>query len=319
MFSISEDAVRIVKEKILPYVEQLNCTRTVLKNGATVVDMGIEAPGGWLAAKLFIDATIAGLGHVDFGRFQCGKYDLPSIDVYIDHPQVASLSSQFSSWPMTMKDIPGYIRPFGSGPARAIAQNDPYVKVWNYVDTHHETVFGFQADVLPDESLADEIAQACHIAPENVYILAAKTGSIAGSVQVCSRTIETSVWRLHTKGFDIRKVICGMGSSPIAPPVKDEFKAMVRVNVAVLYGGIVRYIVDCTDAEIEAVIDQLPTCSAKRYGYPFAQMLEEGGRDIFKTDKDIHGVAVFEIMNYATGSVFKAGEIREEYLQELYY
>jgi len=220
---------------------------------------------------------------------------------------------------MPQKNIPGYIRPFGSGPARAIAQNDFAVKVWDYVDTYHETVFGFQADVLPDEQLADEIAAACHISPENVYILAAKTGSLAGSVQICSRTIETTVWRLHVKGFDLHKVISGMGSCPIAPPVKDEFKAMVRVNVAVLYGSIVRFIVDCADSEIEAVIDLLPTMSAKRYGYPFAKMLEEGGRDIFNTDKDIHGAAIFEIMNYRTGSVFKAGEIREEYLQELFF
>jgi methenyltetrahydromethanopterin cyclohydrolase len=319
MFSINEDSIRIVKEKILPYVEQLNCVKTILKNGATVIDMGIEAPGGWVAAKLFVDATIAGLGHVDYGRFQHGNIDLPSIDVYIDHPQIASLSSQFSSWPMPMKDIPGYIRPFGSGPARAIAQNDKAVKLWDYVDIHHETVFGLQSDVLPDEKLADEIAEACKISPENVYILAAKTGSLVGSIQVCSRTIETTVWRLHVKGFDIKKIISGMGTCPIAPPVKDEFKAMVRVNVAVLYGSIVRYVVDCKDSEIEEVIDKLPTNSAKRYGYSFAKMLEEGGRDIFNTDKDIHGSAIFEIMNYATGNVFKAGEIREEFLQEMYF
>ena len=77
--------------------------------------------------------------------------------------------------------------------------------------------------------------------------------------------------------------------------------------------------VDSTDAEIEAIMDKLPTKFAQRYGYPFSKMLEEGGRDIFNTDKDIHGVAVFEIMNYNTGSVFKAGEIREEFLKEIFY
>ncbi len=319
MFSINQEAVRIVKEKIIPCVEQLNCRKTTLKNGGTVVDMGLETPGGWLAAKLFIDATIAGLGRVDYGRFQHGSIDLPAIEVYIDRPQIACLSSQFSSWPMAKKDIPGYIRPMGSGPARALAQNDFAVKVWDYVDVHHETVFGLQAEALPDEAFVDEIAAACGIAPENIYLLVVRTGSLAGSIQVCSRTIETSIWRLHVKGFDIKKVISGMGSCPIAPPVKDECRAMVRVNAAVLYGGIVRYVVDCTDAEIEAVIDKLPTQSARRYGYSFAKMLEEGERDIFKTDKDIHGVAIFEIMNYATGSVFKAGEIREEYLKEIFF
>lgn len=319
MFSINQAAVKIVKEQILSRVEELNCRRITLPNGATVVDMGIDAPGGWLAAKLFVEATIAGLGRVEYNRFQVGSIDLPSIEVVIDHPQVACLSSQFSSWPMVKKDLPGSIRPMGSGPARAIARNDFAAKAWDYVDDYPETVFGLQADELPGEELAAEIAAACRISPENLYILAAKTGSLAGSIQVSSRTVETSIWRLHVKGFDIRKVICAMGSAPIAPPVKDEFQAMVRVNVAILYGGLVRYTVDCADAEIEAVINQLPTCSARRYGYPFAQMLEEGGRDIFNTDKDIHGVAIFELQNYATGNIFRAGEIREEYLKEIFY
>ncbi len=319
MFSVSQDSMKIVREKILPYVEQLNCCKLTLKNGTTVIDMGTNAPGGWLAAKLFVEATIANLGHVDYGRFQFGKIDLPSIDVYIDHPQIASLSCQFSSWPMGKKDIPGYIRPMGSGPARAIAQNDLFVKLWDYTDNYHETVFGLQAETLPDEKLADEVAAACRISPENLYILCCKTGSLAGSINVCSRTVETTVWRLYHNGFDIKKIISGMGTCPIAPPVKDEFRAMVRVNVAILYGGMVRYVVDSTDAEIEAIIDKLPTKMAQRYGYPFSKMLEEGGRDIFNTDKDIHGVAIFEIMNYNTGSIFKSGEIREDYLQEIYY
>ena len=181
------------------------------------------------------------------------------------------------------------------------------------------TVFGLQAGELPDEEMAGEVAAACHISPENLYILACKTGSLAGSVQVCSRTIETTIWRLQAKGFDIKKVISGVGICPIAPPVKDEFRAMVRVNAAVLYGGTARYVVDSSDTEIEAVIDQLPTHSARRYGYPFAKMLEEAGLDMSNVDKDIHAVAAIEIMNYNTGSVFKAGEIREEFLKEIFY
>ena len=39
MFSVNQEAVRIVKEKIIPYAEQLNCKVIKLKNGATVVDI----------------------------------------------------------------------------------------------------------------------------------------------------------------------------------------------------------------------------------------------------------------------------------------
>jgi methenyltetrahydromethanopterin cyclohydrolase len=85
MFSINQQAVKIVTENIIPFSEQLNCKVHHLNNGATVVDMGVEARGGWLAGKLFVEATIGGMGHVDFGQFRLGKLTLPSIDVYIEN------------------------------------------------------------------------------------------------------------------------------------------------------------------------------------------------------------------------------------------
>jgi methenyltetrahydromethanopterin cyclohydrolase len=319
MFSVNQEAVRIVKEKIIPYAEQLNCKVIKLKNGATVVDMGVEMPGGYLAGKLFVEATIGGLGHVDFGTFSADDLTLPSIDVYIDHPATACLSSQFSGWKMPGKNIPGYINPIGSGPARAIAKNDIFSQCWHYQDIHHETVFGAQTQEIPDESLAQHIADECKIPVENVYILAAKTGSLAGSIQVCSRTVEASIWRIQRKGFDISKVISGMGTCPIAPPIKDELLAMDRVNTALLYGVTVRYVVDCTDAEIEEVIEKLPFSASRRYGEDFIDIFEEGKRDFYIVDKDIHTVARYEITNYATGNTFEAGVIRPDKLKKSFY
>jgi methenyltetrahydromethanopterin cyclohydrolase len=319
MFSVNQEAVKIVKEKIIPYAEQLNCKVIKLQNGATVIDMGIEAPGGYLAGKLFVEATIGGLGHVDFGTFSAEDITLPSIDVYIDHPPTACLSAQFSGWKMPGKDIPGFINPIGSGPARAIAKNDIFSQSWTYQDIHHETVFAAQTQELPDETLAQQIADECKIAVENVYILASKTGSLVGSIQVCSRTVEASIWRLQRKGFDISKVISGMGTCPIAPPIKDELLAMDRTNTALLYGVIVRYVVDCKDEEIEEVIEQLPFNASRRYGEDFIDIFEEGKRDFYIVDKDIHTVARFELTNYATGNTFSAGVIRPDKLKKSFY
>ena len=315
MFSINQAAVEIVKKKVIPFAEQLNCQVHKLANGSTVIDMGVEAPGGWMAGKLFVEATIGGLGHVTFGNYSVGEINLPSIDVYIDHPQTACLSSQFSGWKMTGKNLPGYINPIGSGPARALARNDIFSQAWTYQDICHETVFGAQTTELPDESLAEQIADACKIPAENVYILAARTGSLAGSIQVCSRTVEASIWRIERKGFDISKIISGMGTCPIAPPIRDEFKAMDRVNTSLLYGVTVRYVVNCTDSEVEAIIDKLPFSASRRFGESFADLFEEGERDFYKVDKDIHTVARYEITNFASGRTFKAGIIREDMLK----
>jgi methenyltetrahydromethanopterin cyclohydrolase len=316
MFSINQRAVRVVKEEILPQAEELNCRCHILSNGATVVDMGVDAPGGYSAALLFIKATIGAMGHAVYGRFREDGLDLPSIDVYIDHPQEACLSSQFSGWKLPGNDAPSGINPIGSGPARAIARNDIFSQAWAYKDNHHETVFAAQTQRLPDEAMAENVAQACGVSPENVYILAARTGSLAGCIQVCSRTVEASIWRLERKGFDISKIISGMGTCPIAPPIADECIAMDRVNTALLYGVTVRYVANCKDEEIEAVIDKVPFNASRRYGERFADIFEEGHRDFYLVDKDIHTVARYEIVNYASGNQFSAGDIRVDMLRE---
>jgi methenyltetrahydromethanopterin cyclohydrolase len=66
-----------------------------------------------------------------------------------------------------------------------------------------------------------------------------------------------------------------MGTCPIAPPVKDELFAMDRVNTALLYGVTVRYVVDCTDAEVEEVIEKLPFNASRRYGEDFIDILKK--------------------------------------------
>jgi methenyltetrahydromethanopterin cyclohydrolase len=315
MFSISQDAVRIVKEKILPYAEQLNCKVIHMPDGATVIDMGVHAPGGWQAGKLFVEATIGGLGYVTFGSFQVEDLSLPSIDVYIDHPVEATQSSQFSGWQMPGSDPASKITPIGSGPARAIARNDRWSQASPYQDIHHETVFAAQTTETPAEDFIAEVAAACKISPQNLYILAARTASITGAIQIGSRTVEASLGKIMALGFDLSKVVCGMGTCPIVPPVHDEFKGMDRVNTALIYGATVRYVFDCEDHEIEQLIKKLPFNASPRFGEPFAKIFEEGERNFYKVDKDIHSIAVYEITNYASGRTFKAGEIRVDMLK----
>lgn len=321
MFSVNQEAVRIVKEKIIPNAEKLQCKVHQLKNGATVVDMGIHVPGGYMAGKLFVEATIGDMGHVDFGRFTLGAIELPSIDVYIDQPQTACLSSQFSGWRMDKegKTYKHNITPIGSGPSRAIALNDIFSQAWTYKDIHHETVLGAQTTELPDEEVAENVARQCGVEVQNVYILAAPTGSLAGSIQICSRTVEASIWRLRQKGFPIEKVLSGMGTCPIAPPIRDEVRAMDRTNTALLYGVTVRYLCDCEDSDIEAVINEAPFSASRRFGEPFIDIFEEGGRNFYVVDKDIHTVAYYEMTNLKTGNTFKGGELREDMLEQSFF
>lgn len=316
MFSVNEEAAKIVR-RMISEAEPLNIKVVKLDNGATILDCGISAAGGWLAGKYFVAATIAGLGEVTFGSSQLGELVLPTIDVYVDRPGIACLSSQFSGW-----RIPGIkyntLAPLGSGPARAIAQNDKFCKPVPYVDRNHQVVWAIQTTVLPDVAMTDSVAAACGISPEDLYVLAAATGSFAGAMQVVARNVEPAMWRVASKGFDPNKVICGYGSSPLPPIVRDELKAMDRVNTSLLYGTSVLLYVDCTDAEVEAVIDQLPLSGSRLYGEEFIDIFERGNRDFYEIDKDVHTVARFTMNNVATGRTFSAGTIRPDLLEKCF-
>lgn len=317
MFSVNQGAAKIVKEQILPNAEKLQSKVHILKNGATVVDMGIHERGSFTAAKLFVEATIGGLGTAEYGHCTVGGIKLPSVEVFIDTPREATLSSQFSGWKLPGEGLD--INPIGSGPARAIAKNDIFSACVDYTDTHHEAVFMAQTTVLPDETMAEAVAEACGIKTENVYILAATSGSLVGTVQVCARTVEASMWRMQKKGFDISTVISGSGFCPVPPQTSSELRGMDRVNTALLYGASVNYVVDWEDNKIEEIIDTLPLSASKLFGRPFIDIFEEGDRDFYKVDKDIHTIACFVISNQRTGRTFSAGVIREDMMSECFY
>lgn len=316
MFSVNQRAVKVVKD-IIADEEALGVKVFRLNNGATVIDMGIETGGSWKAAKLFVEATIGRLGLVSYGRFKVKNIELPSIEVHIDKPREGTLSAQFSGWKMPGEGFD--VNPIGSGPARAIPKNDIFSQCVDYQDIHHEAVFAAQTTELPGEDLAENISEECGIEPENLYILAATSGSLVGTVQVCSRTVEASMWRLEKKGFDIDTVISGRGVCPVPPQTKDELLGMDRTNTALIYGGSVHYIVDWEDEKIKELMEELPFTASPNYGRPFIDIFEEGDRDFYKVDKDIHTIAKYTITNINSGKTFQAGEINKEELYRVFF
>jgi methenyltetrahydromethanopterin cyclohydrolase len=318
MFSLSKHTVSLIEERILPCLWELNCVKHTLKNGATVIDMGVFTPGGREAARLFTLVTLGGLGEVGYGSMTVGSHALESVEVRLDRPQEAALCSQFSAWkikPTGAYGLPG----FGSGPARAIARNDGIARMWPYHDRYEKTALALQTAELPDESVAEDVSKACGIKPENVYLLAAKTGSLVGCVQIAARMAEVSLWGLDHYGFPIDKVKTFSGSAAIPPVIDDELIAMDRVNSSTLYGSVARYTVDCADAKIEAVLPHMTFSGTRHNGRTFASIYDAAGRDIFKMDTDVHKVAVIELANLRTGRTFRAGEINADMLLKSYF
>ena len=64
-----------------------------------------------------------------------------------------------------------------------------------------------------------------------------KTASIAGSVQVIARSVETALHKMHEIGFDLTQVRSGFGIAPLPPVAADDLVGIGRTNDAMLYGG----------------------------------------------------------------------------------
>jgi methenyltetrahydromethanopterin cyclohydrolase len=304
--SVNRGAVRVV-ERMIQDKEKLGVDVFELPNGAKVVDAGVNASGGLMAGKYFSEACLGGLGEVSFTM---GERLL--VHVQVDHPAIACMGSQFAGWIIKVED---YFA-MGSGPARARARQEKLFDEIGYKDDFEEAVIALETRKLPDEKVADFISQKCGVSPKGLYILVAPTASIVGGVQISARVVETGVHKLHEVGFDIRKIISGSGSAPVAPVAKNDLEAMGKTNDCILYGGRTKYFVSAEDSEIEKVIASVPSSSSRDYGAPFLEVFEKYNGDFYKVDPKLFSPAEVTINNIKTGKIFHAGNVNEGVLKK---
>src|SRR4030042_5776490 len=104
-------------QKLLEKPDLYGVTITKSTAGATIIDMGVKAPGGFAAGKKLTELCLGGAGKVQLGFKSYGDLTFPSITITTDHPAIATLGSQFAGW--RIKD--GENIAIGSGPVRALA------------------------------------------------------------------------------------------------------------------------------------------------------------------------------------------------------
>ena len=283
--------------------------------GATVIDAGVNVPGGFQAGKILTELCMGGAGKAQIGFKAYGDITFPSITVSSDHPVVAALGSQFAGW--RIKEPDGSIA-IGSGPARALAlkPKNVYEEI-GYKDASDKAVLTLESNSLPSDALIEKVTGACNITAENLIVVVAPTASIAGLTQVAGRVVEVGIHKLRTLGLSPKLIRYAMGYAPI-PPRCGEFEvAMARTNDAILYGGTVYLVVEHDDeAALKKTVEQAPSNTSKDYGKPFLQIFREAGRDFYKIDHNLFAPAVLMVNNAKTGRVFKAGEANPEVLLE---
>ncbi len=128
---------------------------------------------------------------------------------------------------------------------------------------------------VPGDELCCQVAEACHVKPEQVYVVFAPTACLVGAIQVASRTVEQVMIKLFLRGFDIHTVRHGFGTAPVAPLTQDEGEAMGRVNDCLFYGATTVLYADAADEAIEPVVKRLcfDVNSGQFWGMPFARDL----------------------------------------------
>jgi methenyltetrahydromethanopterin cyclohydrolase len=282
--------------------------------GATIVDAGIKAKGGFQAGKIITEICMGGCGKAVIGFRQYGEHELPTIFVYTDHPAIATLGSQFAGWNIKEGD---YFA-IGSGPARALAQKprEIYEKI-GYRDEFEKAIVVLETDKVPPERLMKRLAEDCHVQCENLAIILTPTASLAGATQVAGRIVETGIHKLTKLGFNPNAILYAWGCAPIPPTHPKFVKAMARTNDAILYGGVTYYIVDYEDEdELAKIVEKAPSKASKDYGKPFIEIFKAANYDFYKIDPNIFAPAKITINNVKTGKTFTAGEINHRILME---
>jgi methenyltetrahydromethanopterin cyclohydrolase len=283
--------------------------------GATIIDAGVKAPGGFEAGKILTELCLGGAGKVDIGFKTYGDIDFPSCTVTTDYPAVACLGSQFAGW--RIKEENGNIA-IGSGPARAIAlkPKEVYEEI-GYTDPCDKTVIVLESNQLPTDGLIEKVIKNTNVAGQNIIVVVAPTASIAGLTQVTGRIVEVGIHKLKTVGLDPKCIKYAIGYAPISPSSPDFEVAMARTNDAILYGGTVFCAVEYDDeAKLQEIVNQTPSMMSKDYGKPFLQIFREADKDFYKIDHNLFAPAVIMINNVKSGKTYKAGKINPKVLSE---
>jgi len=284
---------------------------TRLANGARLVDAGVAASGSIEAGRLYAECCLGGLGRVVVGSMSLGGATILEARVAVDHPLVACMASQYAGWRIQV----GKFFAMGSGPARALVAAEPLFEKYPLKSRSDATVLLLETSALPGPEVAEHVASRCGLSAERLTLIAASTGSLAGCTQIAARSVETTLHKLLELGFDLKTIVSGAGTCPIAPGTPDGLAAIGRTNDAVLYGSRVSLWTRTTDEAIESVVDRVPSSSSRDYGRPFRDLFKERGGDFYAIDPLLFSPAQVTLVNASTGRTFSSGRVDEGMLR----
>lgn len=301
----------------LPLVEELLNEREKLKvdlvheNGVKIIDCGVNVPGCWEAGVKYASICLGGLAQVRLHWSDFNGLCWPAVEVITDHPITACLASQYAGWPIKN----GEHIAMGSGPGRAVLHEGELFKKFGCGDDSKSMIFCLESKELPTNAALEHILERCKCDPANLYILAAPTSSLVGSVQVSARALETGLSKLMELGYDLNKVVSGWSICPIPPVTNDDLLAMGRTNDAIIYGSTVYFNLQDEDKNLSSLVKLIPSSSTNDYGQPFAQIYKRYG-NFYDLDPLLFSPAEVWLTNINSGCSYHAGAIRTDILRQ---
>lgn len=308
---INERAWRLVDDMVANAAALRVVART-LPGGARMIDAGIETPGGYGAGLALARICMGDLGHIDYVPTVIGPDMWPGVRVWTDHPAVSCMASQYAGWAIQV----GKYFAMGSGPLRAHArvEKELFGRL-GYAEAARRGVLVLETRAAPTDEVAAWVGQKAGLATSEIAFVAAPTASLAGGVQIAARILETGLHKMDTLGFDVNKIMSGIGVAPLPPVAKNDLRAIGRTNDCILYGGRARYTVNADDAELADLVPKIPAAASKDYGTPFYQIFKRYDGDFYKIDPLLFSPAEVWLTSVQSGKTYHAGQLNPDVLR----
>lgn len=282
-----------------------------VREGVTLLDFGVNAAGGLEAGILLARLCMADLADIRIVPPGDCSPDTPQVFIHTDFPVDACLCSQYAGWKIATDD---YFA-MGSGPMRAIAKTEKLFAELETEEDHNATVGILEAATMPSHAAIELIHEA--VARHRHLILAvAPTASMAGTIQVVARSVETAMHKLHELDFPLGAILSGTGAAPLPPVAKNDLQGIGRTNDSILYGATVNLWVRCDDDLITTIGPRVPSCASASHGETFQTLFKAANHDFYALDPALFSPAVVRFHNLTSGRSFSFGRLMPELLRQ---
>ncbi|MDP6717059.1 MAG: methenyltetrahydromethanopterin cyclohydrolase, partial [Pirellulaceae bacterium] len=282
------------------------------ESGTQLVDCGVHTTGSLAAGVALAEVCLAGLGTVQIVPGNRHIWEGPAVTVQTDQPTAACMASQYAGWQIAGMDFFA----MGSGPMRARRGHEKLFQDIGHRESSEIAVGVLESAHLPAADVCQHIAHDCEIDAEDLTLLVAPTSSLAGTVQVVARTIETALHKMHELGFDLARVVSGFGVAPLPPVAARDVQGIARTNDAVLYGGEVTLWITGDEESIRTLGPRIPSSASPDHGQPFAEIFERCEGDFYKIDPLLFSPATVQLVSVDSGRSFRFGELLPDVIRQ---